>query len=86
MDNNWYVNYRVEVQRRQEEIALAQQERLAKLAAKAVEGGKDSSMFQRWLHGLGVILVNWGYRLQAQSAPVSFITTADGNFLRVKDK
>jgi hypothetical protein len=84
MNGNWYVSYLVEVRRRQEEIAQAQQEQLAKLAIQTTVGEKGPSMFQRWLNTLGVILATWGCRLQKQSCPESFITTTEGSFVRVK--
>lgn len=67
MCSNWYVHYRIEQQRHQEDIAQAEQERLAKLAAQADEAVKRSSLLKRWLYRLGVILVSLGCRLQAQS-------------------
>jgi hypothetical protein len=68
MGSNWFVHYRIEQQRHQEDIVLAEQERLARLADQADEAVKRSSLLKRWLYRLGVILVSWGCRLQARSA------------------
>ncbi len=86
MNGNWYINYRVDEIRRREAIALAQQEQLAKMAAQPVEVRKNLPMFKRWQHRLGVVMVNWGCRLQAQSIPVRIITAPDGKYLRMKGK
>ncbi len=70
MGNNWYVDYIIETRRRQEDIKVAQQYRLAKQAAGEESRENQFTVLQRSINRLGVLLVDWGYRLQARSGLV----------------
>ena len=65
--NSWYIAYEVEVQRREEEIALAEKHRLLQEnKAAQVPVAKRTG---RWLVNLGILMVAWGYRLQSRGMP-----------------
>ena len=63
---NFEYIYKVEAERRKDEIAFAEKERLIRRILK-----KDSSLsqsYRRWLARLGTQMVSWGNRLQARYA------------------
>ncbi len=67
MDNNWSFLYDLQVQRHQEDLAIAEQYRLAKqaLPARNLRGGQGRIFFRRVMYALGSHLMSWGCRLQS---------------------
>ena len=64
-----YVDYLVAVERRKDEIAQAEQYRLARQLPK--RNSPIREIYQRFLARLGERLVTWGYQLQTRFATES---------------
>lgn len=64
---SWYHAYRIEKQRRDEEIIYAEQERLMKdgRPRRGIGIETGANLYHTGLNRLGGILVRWGSRMQA---------------------
>ena len=67
MNGNWYIHEQVDRYRHIEDIARAEQYRLAlqTLQARPVRLVLRRHFVRRFLYGLGLRLSNWGCRLQS---------------------